>query len=75
VARNYDREYDTYQGKPSSIRDRAQRNAARALMKKKVGEKVLAGKDVGHKRSIKDGGTNSPSNLRIESIKANRSRK
>lgn len=49
----------------------ATRHRAR-LKAKKAGMKV-AGKDVGHKKSLKSGGSNSKGNLRTESVKANRS--
>ncbi len=69
---DYDHHYDTYQGKPEQIKKRAQRNAARAAMEKKVGKAALKGKDVDHKTKIKNGGSNAPSNLRVRTVKANR---
>lgn len=68
----YAHHYATYQGKPEQIKKRAQRNAARADMEKKVGAAALKGKDVGHKQSIKSGGGNAPSNLRVQSVASNR---
>lgn len=64
--------YKDYQGTPEQIAKRAQRNAARAEMEKKVGKAALKGKDVDHKRPISKGGTNHASNLRIQSVAENR---
>lgn len=70
MARDYKKEYK-WQGTPEQIRRRSSRNKARRLLIKK-GYK-LDGKDVDHK----DGNplNNSMKNLRISSVKANRSRK
>ena len=59
-----------YQAKPKQRKNRSLRNQARAKMKKS-GAKV-AGKDVGHKRSLMKGGTNAKSNLKVQSRKTNR---
>ena len=64
--------YAEYQGTPAQIEKRSQRNKARRLMEKEVGKAALQGKDVDHKRMIKDGGTNSRSNLRVTSVAKNR---
>ena len=66
-------EYDRmYNKRPEQKKKRAQRNAAR----RKLMEEGLVhkgdGKDVDHKRMIKDGGTNARSNLRVVSQKTNR---
>lgn len=66
------RHYETYQSRPEQIAKRSERNKARRLMEKKVGKDALKGKDVDHKRMIKDGGTNAPGNLRVRSVAANR---
>jgi hypothetical protein len=71
---DYARHYRDYQGKPEQIKKRAQRNAARAEMVKKHGKAALAGKDVDHKKRIKHGGSNSASNLRVQSRSTNRGR-
>jgi hypothetical protein len=71
--RNYKSEYDNYQGKPDQIKKRAERNSARAIVKKKVGAAAIKGKDVDHKKPIVKGGSNSPGNLRVVSKTANRS--
>lgn len=69
-ARNYRREYDTYQGTAEQKKNRAHRNTARARMER--AGRVRKGQDVDHK----DGNprNNSPSNLRAMSIKRNRGR-
>lgn len=67
--------YKDYQGTPEQIKKRAMRNRARADMEKKHGAAALAGKDVDHRKAIRNGGTNGKGgtgNLRIRSIKANR---
>lgn len=64
--------YEDYQGTPEQIKKRAQRNAARAAMEKKHGKAALAGKDVDHKKRIAHGGSNSASNLRVQSVAKNR---
>jgi hypothetical protein len=52
---------------------RAKRNAARRAMAKKVGKAAIEGKDVGHKTSLKSGGSNSAKNTKVQSVKSNRS--
>ena len=52
---------------------RKKRNAARRAMAKKVGKAALKGKDVGHKKSLKSGGSNGPKNTKVQSRKSNRS--
>jgi hypothetical protein len=53
--------------KPNRVKDRAKRNAARRAMGLKVGDS----RQVDHKRTLKMGGSNSKSNLRIVSAKTN----
>ena len=75
MARDYQQEYRSYHGSPLQIKRRAQRNGARAKVKKKAGAKAVAGKDVHHKARNKRGNlNNSMSNLAIKSKSANRSR-
>lgn len=69
--RDYKRQYEKYDGKPSVIADRAQRNAARAKLKQE-GVSV-AGKDVAHKRALSKGGSNERSNLMVMSSSKNKS--
>jgi hypothetical protein len=61
-----------YNSQPHIIKNRDQQNAARAIMKKKLGAAAIAGKDVGHKKSVISGGSNAAGNLRIESRNKNR---
>lgn len=49
-----------------------ERVQARRLMKKELGAAAIKGKDVDHKLSIKGGGSNKRSNLRLRSPHANR---
>ena len=59
--------------KPNRVKDRAQRNAARAAVKKKVGASALQGKDVGHKKAVSKGGNNGLANLFVQNPGENRS--
>jgi len=61
-----------YNHRPAIIKDRTERNQARTIMRKEKGEAAIAGKDIDHKKMVKDGGTNARSNLRIRSEHANR---
>jgi hypothetical protein len=70
--RDYAKEYREYHAKPSQRKNRSNRNKARRLMIKKHGKAKLDGKDVDHKRPMKNGGGNHMNNLRIRSVKANR---
>lgn len=73
MARNYKKEYENYQGKPSQIKKRAKRNAARRMLEKEGRVRKGDGKDVDHKRPIAKGGGNGKSNLRVTSRRSNRS--
>lgn len=53
--------------KPTRVKDRAKRNAARKEMGLKVGDS----RQVDHKRTLKAGGSNKRSNLRVVSAKTN----
>ncbi len=72
--RNYRREYDTYHAKAEQRKNRSTRNKARRTVAKAqgVGVKSVKG-DVGHKNSLKNGGSNAKSNLKVQSVKSNRS--
>lgn len=59
--------------KPNRVKDRAQRNAARAAVKKRVGASALQGKDVGHKKAVSKGGNNGLANLFVQNPGENRS--
>ena len=72
--RQYDRELAwEHKHKKNRVKDRAQRNAARAAVKKKVGASALQGKDVGHKKAVSKGGKNGLANLFVENPSKNRS--
>lgn len=60
--------------KPNRVKDRAQRNAARATVAKEKGvsPKSLGG-DVGHKRAVSKGGKNGLANLFVQDPAQNRS--
>ena len=66
--RNDRKEYDNYHSSSKQKKNRAGRNLARRMMKKRIG---IKGKDIDHK----DGNprNNSRSNLRVRSKSANRS--
>lgn len=51
----------------------AMRHRARRIVEKRSGKSAIKGKDVDHSKTIKSGGSNSPSNLRIRSVSENRS--
>lgn len=54
------------------MKQREERNQARAYMRKKLGSKAIAGKDVNHIKRVVDGGTNAPKNLNVQTEKKNR---
>lgn len=60
--------------KKNRVKDRAQRNGARAKVAKAKGVKPTSLKgDVGHKKAISRGGTNGLANLFVQNPGANRS--
>ena len=69
--RNYKKEYANYHGKPTQVKRRNARNAARNKMIKAGKARKGDGKDVDHK----DGNpkNNNKENLRMQTKKANRS--
>ena len=69
--RDYKSEYNNYHSKPDQKKNRAGRNSARRIMKKKYGNSIL-GRDVDHKD--RNPTNNSKSNLRLQSKSSNRSR-
>ncbi|MEK6882792.1 MAG: HNH endonuclease [Nanoarchaeota archaeon] len=73
--RDYKQEYKSFHGKPEQIKNRAKRNAARALLTKLGRVAKGDSKDVGHKIALKSGGSNNEKNLRVETIHTNRGRK
>ncbi len=73
--RNYASEYANYQGTEEQKKNRAQRNKARRTMVREGKAAKGDGKDVDHITPMRKGGTSTPSNLRMRSVKANRSDK
>lgn len=71
--RDYAREYDKYHSSKKQKQNRAKRNAARAKLAKAGTVKKGDGKDVAHKKSLHSGGSNSRSNLTVQSRSKNRS--
>ena len=71
MARDYGREYANYHSQPEQRKNRSSRNLARRLMKKKLGVKAIAGKDIDHKD--KNPRNNSRKNLRVRTKSSNRS--
>ena len=51
----------------------ATRHRARRVVENKLGKIAVKGNDVDHKRTLKSGGSNEASNLRVRSISENRS--
>ena len=62
--RDYGAEYRNYHSKPEQKKNRAMRNAARALVEKTAGD-LPSTQEVDHKRRIAKGGTNTKSNLAV----------
>ena len=73
--RDYKRELNwEHKKKPNRVKDRAQRNSARAKVAKRDGVKPTALKgDVGHKKAVGRGGKNGLANLFVQNPSANRS--
>ena len=71
--RDYKHEYETYQGKPEQIKNRAKRNSARARLAKKGVVHKGDGKDVDHVIPLSKGGSNTANNQRVKSKHSNRS--
>lgn len=79
TGRNYS--YDKkYESSATQIKNREERNLSRRHAEHKLAEhlgvagakKKLKGKDIDHKKSLKGGGSNKASNLRIRSVHSNR---
>lgn len=70
--RNYKQEMATATARGED-KDRAQRNKARRHMIAKHGKEALAGKDIDHKRPMRNGGKTTDCNIRVRSTSANRS--
>ncbi len=59
--------------KPSRVKERSKRNAARAMMMEEGKAYKGDGKDVDHKKPLSKGGGNGRSNLRVVAASKNRS--
>lgn len=70
--RNYRDEYDSYHATPGQKKNRALRNTARRELVAEGRVKKGDGKEVDHKKMLKDGGSNAKSNLRVTSASKNR---
>lgn len=65
--------YDkAYNARPDQVKKRMERNNARAEMERAGKVHKGDGKDVDHKKPLKNGGTNASSNLAVKSQTANR---
>jgi len=65
--------YDkAYNAKPDQVKKRMERNNARAEMERAGKVSKGDGKDVDHKKPLKNGGTNAKSNLAVKSQTENR---
>jgi len=71
--RNYKEEYANYQGTEEQKKNRAKRNGARRMLEKDGRVRKGDGKDVAHKKALSKGGSNSSSNVKVESASSNRS--
>lgn len=70
--RDYKAEYENYHKKPEQRKRNDKRKQARRNMVKKHGKLAIKGKDIDHKD--RNPLNNAYSNLRISSVKSNRSR-
>lgn len=61
-----------YNARPDKVADRVKNNQARAMLMKEGKVSKGDGKDVGHKKPLRHGGSNSKSNLAVQSRKFNR---
>lgn len=61
-----------YNAKPENVAKRVANNAARRTAIKEGRASVGDGKDVAHKKSLENGGTNARSNLTVQDRKTNR---
>lgn len=64
--------YEKYHASPKAKKERAMRNAARDEFEKKGLVKKGDGKDIDHKKPLSRGGSNDPSNLRVQPRGVNR---
>lgn len=61
-----------YNATPEMVKKRTMNNQARSIMEKEGKVKKGDGKDVDHKKGLRDGGTNSRKNLRVMPASRNR---
>lgn len=61
-----------YDARPENVKKRTMNNAARAMLAKEGRVKKGDGKDVDHKKGLRDGGGNNRSNLRVRDASKNR---
>jgi hypothetical protein len=73
MTRNYKSEYQNYHAQPEQIKKRGQRVKARRMLEKEGAVTKGDNKDVDHKKPLRSGGSTTRSNLRVRSVKANRS--
>jgi hypothetical protein len=73
MPRNYKSEYQNYHAQPEQVKKRGERVKARRLMEKEGAVTKGDGKDVDHKKPLRSGGSTTRSNLRVRSVKSNRS--
>jgi hypothetical protein len=71
--RDYKKEYKNYHGKAKQRKERAARTAARELMIKKGKVRKGDGKDIDHKKPLRNGGSKGINNLRVRNKSKNRS--
>lgn len=62
-----------YNSQPEQKKNRAARNKARAAAIKSGKASKGDGKDIGHKKALKNGGSKSVSNTKVQSRRSNRS--
>lgn len=72
MARDYKKEYANYHSKPEQKKKRAMRNKARADAIKDGRARKGDGKDVHHKKPLRNGGSNAKSNTAVVSKSKNR---
>lgn len=72
MARDYKKEYREYHASEEQKENRAKRNAARREMEREGRVHKGDGKDVDHKKPLRNGGSNDESNLRVVSRSSNR---
>jgi hypothetical protein len=70
--RPYKKEYEEYQGTPEQIKNRSERNKARAKLMKEGKLHKGDGKDAAHVKALSKGGTNK-TGVKAEAAGANRS--